>query len=62
MAPFNRRSTALDVVEGIDLSGKTAVVTGGNRFVFCRKTTQASDAVRHCLCCLALVLTSGMVA
>ena len=33
MAPFSRRSTALDVVEGIDLSGKTAVVTGGNRFV-----------------------------
>jgi NAD(P)-dependent dehydrogenase (short-subunit alcohol dehydrogenase family) len=28
-SPFGYRSTALEVVEGIDLSGKTALVTGG---------------------------------
>lgn len=27
---FNRESTALDVVEGLDLSGRTAIVTGGS--------------------------------
>ena len=34
MAPlntgFNARSTSLDVIRGIDLSGKIAIVTGGN--------------------------------
>ncbi len=42
MAPFNRRSTALDVVQGIDLSGKTAVVTGGNRCVLCSSSRGAN--------------------
>lgn len=28
-SPFGMRSTALEVIEGIDLSGKTALVTGG---------------------------------
>jgi hypothetical protein len=31
MGGFGRRSTALEVVEGVDLTGQTAVVTGGNR-------------------------------
>ncbi len=28
-SPFNAHSTAYDVVNGLDLTGKTAIVTGG---------------------------------
>ena len=31
--PFGARTPALEVIEGIDLTGKTAVVTGGNRCI-----------------------------
>ena len=31
MSAFGKRSTAEEVTEGLDLSGKTAVVTGGTR-------------------------------